>query len=70
MTPEEPALFPVGTIVYLKSGSPAMTVELNDIDLLVHVVWFEFQVYREFFPEATLTLERPDGSENTTLVPR
>lgn len=62
--------FAIGTIVYLKSGSPAMTVggyEKNHETKIetgnVSCQWFwEDRVNQYFFPHETLTSEKPKSN--------
>ena len=57
--------FPVGTIVYLKSGSPPLTVSdmpgVNED--CIQVEWFDGnQPRRDVFHQDSLTTERPAAS--------
>lgn len=52
-----------GSIVYLKSGSPAMTVGSTSADNRLECVWFiESRLERDWFAEGTLTTERPTSN--------
>ena len=55
--------FAVGQVVWLKSGSPALTVTKNDPDGNgVWVTWIEgLAVQSGYFPGACLTDERPEA---------
>jgi uncharacterized protein YodC (DUF2158 family) len=53
--------FAEGTVVYLKSGSPPLTVDpLSMSDTIVDVEWFDgAEVKRDSFHKDCLTLEKP-----------
>lgn len=52
--------FPVGTVVYLKSGSPKLTVIYNNNEGLATVAWIEgLTATQQSFPETCLTQDKP-----------
>ncbi len=53
--------FHEATVVYLKTGSPPMMVEVNRNDDIVSVVWFDgAEVKRDAFHKDALTTVKPE----------
>jgi uncharacterized protein YodC (DUF2158 family) len=55
----------IGTVVYLKSGSPAMTISKDGAqhpESRIECMWFiESRLNRDYFTTATLTTTNPGG---------